>query len=139
MLSDVVWPAGQSPSDEPGVVRSPPSAEPTNSDWTRAVEAVAQIVAAGSEPFICFDQSKNGAPGAPCDPSLDTTAVPQDMVAFAEVARRILMHFTQGWDNDTGDTYRIEYAEIWNEFWKPASGVAQPSKPPRCTRPRMRL
>ncbi len=93
-------------------------ADPANYDWTRADEAIAQIVSAGGEPFIRIGQSKNGAPGAPCDPSLDTTAVPADMAVFGEVVRRILMHFTQGWDN--GHFYDIKYVEIWNEFWEPA-------------------
>ena len=97
--------AGHDPGDE------------SNYHWERADEAVAQIVAVGSQPFIRIGQSKNGTPNAPCDPNLNTTMVPDDFQVFGEVAKRILMHFTQGWDN--GFFYDIEYVEIWNEFYEP--------------------
>jgi hypothetical protein len=97
--------AGHDPSNE------------NNYHWERADEAVAQIVAVGAQPFIRIGQSKNGTPNAPCDPNLNTTMVPDDFQVFGEVAKRILMHFTQGWDN--GFFYDIEYVEVWNEFYEP--------------------
>jgi hypothetical protein len=45
--------------------------------------------------------------------------VPDDFQVFGEVAKRILMHFTQGWDNEF--FYDIEYVEVWNEFNQPDS------------------
>ena len=97
--------AGHNPIDE------------KNYNWDRANEAVAQIVAVGAQPFIRIGQSANGTLNNPCDPNLNTAMVPDDFQVFGEVAKRILMHFTQGWDG--GFFYDIEYVEVWNEFYEP--------------------
>ncbi len=91
------------------------ASDENNYDWSRADLALQQIIAVGSQPFLRIGQSKNGTPGNPCDPNLDSTAVPDDPQVFAEVVRHILMHFMSGWDS--GYFYDIERVEIWNEFY----------------------
>ncbi|MFP8872353.1 MAG: hypothetical protein VCB43_13640, partial [Myxococcota bacterium] len=91
------------------------ASEETNYDWSRADQALQQIIAVGSQPFLRIGQSKNGTPGNLCDPNLDSTVVPDDLQVFAEVVRHILMHFMNGWDS--GHSYDIGWVEIWNEFY----------------------
>ena len=81
------------------------ASEEKNYDWSRADQALQQIIAVGSQPFLRIGQSKNGTPGNLCDPNLDSTVVPDDLQVFAEVVRHILMHFMNGWD--FGHSYDI--------------------------------
>ncbi|MEO2167397.1 MAG: hypothetical protein ABGY42_04630, partial [bacterium] len=86
-----------------------------NYDWTRADQALAQIVAVGSIPYLRIGNSKNDRDGTPCDASLVTNAPPNDPAVFGQVTRHILKHFLEGWDG--GFFYEIPYLEIWNEFY----------------------
>ncbi|MFP6663986.1 MAG: hypothetical protein VCC00_07310 [Deltaproteobacteria bacterium] len=95
--------AGQDPTKE------------ANYDWTRANQALEQIVAVGSIPYLRIGNSKNDRDGSVCDPSLVTNAPPDDPDIFGQVTLHILKHFLDGWDN--GFYYDIPYLEIWNEFY----------------------
>lgn len=70
---------------------------------------IANIYAAGAEPFFRLGQSWYG-PNSP----------PSDFNKWAEVCKHIVMHYNDGWAN--GYNYNIHYWEIWNEpdysqFW----------------------
>jgi xylan 1,4-beta-xylosidase len=70
---------------------------------------IASIEGIGAEPIFRIGRSIGADPTPPAD--LDK---------YAEIARRIVMHYNLGWNH--GFHYRIRYWEIWNEpdfkvFW----------------------
>jgi len=88
--------------------------DPTNYDWTRVDQVVAQAAAASTEIFMRIGNDKNEG----CDPSiLFLKDPPNDFTVFGEVCKRILMHISDGWDSGTYET--LNYVEIWNEFYRP--------------------
>jgi hypothetical protein len=70
---------------------------------------IASIEGIGAEPIFRIGRSIGADPTPPAD-----------LEKYAEIARRIVMHYNQGWNH--GFHYRIRYWEIWNEpdfkvFW----------------------
>lgn len=86
-------------------------------DWSQADGDIAAIVDNGMQPFFRLGISWPRQ-GIPVKPPLDPDG--QGFSRFAELCRRTLMHYNQGWDH--GYDYGIKYWEIWNEpdgrFWK---------------------
>jgi hypothetical protein len=82
-----------------------------------------QIVDNGFQPFfrlgISWPLNRDGTPdeNTPTAPPLDPDGV--NFTKFAELCRRTVMHYTQGWDS--GFYYTIPRWEVWNEpdgiFW----------------------
>ncbi|NIA14316.1 MAG: hypothetical protein GWP08_09555 [Nitrospiraceae bacterium] len=93
-------------------------ADPANYDWTISDQQLAAQMAI-LESYIRIGPPANGDIHLDqgCDNSLKTDHKPEDFDVFAQVAKRIVMHYLDGWDN--GFYYDINYCEIWNEFYIP--------------------
>ncbi len=90
--------------------------DPANYDWTVSNLGVAAQMAV-TETYIRIGPPANGKIHLDlgCDNALKTDHKPEDFDVFAQVAKRIMMHYLDGWDN--GFYYDIKYCEIWNEFY----------------------
>ncbi len=89
-------------------------------DWTAVDRDLSAIINNGMQPFFRLGISWPRE-GIPVKPPLDPDG--KGFTRFAELCRRTLMHYNQGWDN--GYDYGIKYWEVWNEpdgrFWKGSS------------------
>jgi len=94
-----------------------------NYDWTISDEFAAATVAAGAQLYPMIGVSAQSCDNPVYNP-VDLRN-PPDVEVYAEIVKRMLMHYTEGWDN--GFTYDIDQVEIWTEpnvpyFW---NGTAQ--------------
>ena len=96
-----------------------PATDGASYNWTVSDAGVAAQIAAGAEPYIRIGPPANSeiAAGQGCDNSMPTNIMPpeEDWDNVAEMFKRIMMHYTAGWDN--GFYYDINFLEVWNEFY----------------------
>jgi len=119
----------QGPFDLPTVWRPWPEfaghdpTDPANYNWTISDEFAAATVAAGSQLYPMIGVSNTYCPNPGIDEAtIQAIRTPPDKAVYAEIVKRVLMHYTEGWPNDTGFTYDIGQVEIWTEpnvpyFW----------------------
>ncbi|MBL4659898.1 MAG: hypothetical protein JKY19_06050 [Alcanivoracaceae bacterium] len=92
--------------------------DPDNYNWLNADEAISAAMAVTNS-YLRFGESANHgiSSGGGCDSSRPTSTPPENFAVFAQVCKHIIKHFKGGWDN--GFFYKINYAEVWNEFYIP--------------------
>lgn len=99
---------------------------PSSYNWAPSDIKIDSIVQTGIEPYFRLGISWQNAPGVPNIPPYYPADT--EFNTFAEICRRTVMHYTEGWDN--GRYYQIPYWEIWNEpdftdmFWDGPNGTA---------------
>jgi hypothetical protein len=96
----------------------------TSYNWISTDQKIDSIIRFGFTPFfrlgISWPNTENVPTFPPIDPNNTTFST------FAEVCKRTVMHYTQGWSS--GFSYQIPYWEVWNEpdlkekFWSGTNG-----------------
>ena len=102
-----------------------PSFDPDNPlhyDWTETDNQLMQIISGGFEIYFRIGVSYPNPmyPMATYEPPVDSYLDTLSFSRFAELCRRTVMHYNDGWDD--GYYYDIKYFELWNEpggiFWE---------------------